>query len=109
MHHKNGNKKDASFDNLTFIDAGVHQSFHNKGKTLPTQVRVAIIRCNHLKKGKRAKPHRQDITPLMVYNLYEKGMSFNEISKKFNLNWECVKQRYKDAIHDNKELLKKEE
>lgn len=109
VHHKNGNKKDASFDNLTFIDAGVHQSFHNKGKTLPPQVRAAIIRCNHLKKGKRAKPHRQDITTLMVYNLHEKGMSFNEISKKFNLNWECVKQRYKDAIHDKKELLKKEE
>lgn len=42
----------------------------------------------------------------MVYNLHEKGISFNEISKKLNLDWECVKQRYKDAIHDNPELIK---
>lgn len=106
IHHKNGNKKDSSRVNLALIDAGIHQSIHNKGKTISDKTRDAIVRFNHSRKGCRMRRKRGDITPKMVFEYREKGMSFNKISKITGLDWGCVKQRYIDAIHDNPELLK---
>ncbi len=40
-----------------------------------------------------------------IYDLKNKGYSFNKISQMLNLDWGCVKQRYNDFIHDNPELL----
>jgi hypothetical protein len=51
------------------------------------------------------KRKRGDITPNMVLDLKNAGMSFNKISKLYGLDWSCVKQRYMDAIHNNPELL----
>lgn len=106
IHHINGNKKDARRENLTLIEAGKHQSLHNKGKTISENTRKAIIESNKSRKGCRMKRKRNDVSPEMVFELYQKGMTFNQISKRYNLEWVCVKQRYNDAIHDNPELLK---
>lgn len=105
IHHKNGNKKDSSRDNLILIEAGIHQSLHNKGKAISDKTREAIVRFNHSRKGCRMRRKRDDITPQMVFQYREQGMSFNKISKITGLDWGCVKQRYIDAIHDNPELL----
>ena len=78
---------------------------HNKGKQISNKTREAIIRFNHSRKGCRMRRKREDITPNMVLELKNAGMSFNKISKITGLDWSCVKQRYKDAIHDNPELL----
>ena len=40
-----------------------------------------------------------------IYDLKNKGYSFNKISQMLNLDLGCVKQRYNDFIHDNPELL----
>lgn len=105
VHHVNGNKMDASRCNLILVDSGAHQSMHNKGKQISNKTREAIIRFNHSRKGCRMRRKREDITPNMVLELKNAGMSFNKISKITGLDWSCVKQRYKDAIHDNPELL----
>ena len=106
VHHKNGNKKDASRTNLVFMDAGEHQSLHNKGKAISQNTRDGIRAFNHSRKGGRMKRKRSDVTPQMVLQYREEGLSFNKISKITKLDWGCVKQRYIDAIHDNPELLK---
>ena len=106
VHHKNGNKLDARRSNLILVDAGKHQSMHNKGMDLSQATRDAIIKSNHLRKGCRMKRKRDDVTPKMVLEYKNKGLSFNRISKMTGLDWSCVKQRYEDAIHDNPELLK---
>ena len=105
VHHVNGNKMDASRCNLILVDSGAHQSMHNKGKQISNKTREAIIRFNHSRKGCRMRRKREDITPNMVLELKNAGMSFNKISKITGLDWSCVKQRYKDAIHDNPKLL----
>ncbi len=107
VHHRNENKKDASRDNLTLIDAGIHQSLHNKGKSISQSTKDAIINFNHSRKGCRMKMKRTDVTPQMVLDYKNRGMSFNQISRLTGLDWGCVKQRYMDAIHDNPELLEK--
>lgn len=105
IHHINGNKKDARRENLILIDAGKHQSLHNKGKTISENTRKAIIEFNKSRKGCRMRRKRNDVMPEMVFKLHQNGMTFNQISKRYNLSWECVKQRYNDATHDNLELL----
>ena len=108
FHHKNGNKLDNRVENIEKIDAKQHISIHNKGKKPSRALIEATIRTNHSRKGKRAKPHRPDITPMMVFKLRQDGLSFRQISLKLNLDWGCVKQRFEDAIHDTPELLKTE-
>ena len=102
-------KKDSSRDNLILIEAGIHQSLHNKGKDISDKTREAIVRFNHSRKGCRMRRKRDDITPKMVFQYREQGMSFNKISKITGLDWGCVKQRYIDAIHDNPEMLEDED
>ena len=106
VHHINGNKLDCSKGNLELVDGPVHTSCHNKGRAISDNTRLAIIRFNQSRKGYRAKQRRPDITPQIVFQKRNEGMSFNQISILYNLDWGCVKQRYQDAIHDNPELLK---
>lgn len=108
IHHKNGNKLDCRVENLESLTAREHLSHHNKGRK-PTEVAIkATIASNHLRKGKRAKAKRIDVTPGKVYEMRKEGKTFNQISKECNLDWGCVKQRYNDFIHDNPELIEKE-
>lgn len=105
VHHRNGNKKDASRSNLTLINAGVHSSLHNKGKNISQKTRDAIIRFNHSRKGGRMRRKRLDVTPEMVFKMKQQGLSFKRISEMYKLDWSCVRQRYIDALHDNPELI----
>lgn len=105
VHHKNGNKMDARRCNLILVNSGEHQSMHNKGKQISKKTKEAIISFNHSRKGCRMKRKREDITPNMVLEFRNAGMSFNKISKITGLDWSCVKKRYEDAIYDNPELM----
>jgi hypothetical protein len=105
VHHIDGNKLNAKIDNLILVHSVKHQSEHNKGKVLSKEHRRKIADKNKLRKGKRRNFTRKDVTTLEVFQMKQKGMSFNQISLKLNLDWGCVKQRYNDFIHDNPELL----
>lgn len=107
VHHINGNKLDASKNNLCFIDSDKHARKHNLGKVISEEQKQRIREFNiRTKKGKRMKRKRTDVTNEMVYKLRSSGFSFNKISKLLKIDWGCVKQRYNDFIHDNPELLK---
>lgn len=105
FHHKNGNKMDNRVDNIEQVKPSIHISKHQKCKNISDFQKASIIRFNHSKKGTRTKPHRKDVTPEMVYKMHSNGMTFNQISLMFSLNWNSVKKRYNDFIYDNKELL----
>lgn len=105
VHHIDGNKLNASKENLALVPAGTHQSYHNSGKTLSAEHRQKISNRNRERRGIRHKPKKSGITPQMIYEMRTSGMSFNEIAKVVELDWGCVKQRYNDFIHDNSELL----
>lgn len=105
VHHIDGNKLNSSKNNLSVVNNSEHQRYHNKGKTISEEHRLKISDNNRLRKGKRTKAKRTDVTPFMVYNLKHAGMSFNKISIKYGMDWGCVKQRYSDFIHDNPELM----
>lgn len=105
VHHIDGNKLNASKNNLAVVLNSIHQSKHNKGKKITEQQKQSIRISNHKRKGKRAK-YKSKVTPETVFALKSQGLSFNKISKILNLDWGCVKQRYEDYVHDNPELLK---
>ena len=107
VHHINGNKLDASKNNLCLIDSDKHARKHNLGKVISEEQKQRIREFNiRTKKGKRMKSKRTDVTNEMVYKLRASGYSFNKISKLLKIDWGCVKQRYNDYIHDNPEFLK---
>ena len=105
VHHLDENKLNADKVNLSVIHCLPHQSCHNKGKVLTAQHRERIGVANTRRKGIRHKYARKDITAECVYNLVQKGNSFNAISKMSKIDWSCVKQRYYDFVHDNPELV----
>ena len=107
VHHIDGNKLNATKENLSLVFNSKHQSYHNKGKTITNEHKESIRKFNHSQKGKRRK-YKVKISAEQVYNLKLQGYSFNKISQTLGLDWECVKQRYEDFIHDNPELLKEE-
>ena len=107
VHHIDGNKLNATKENLSLVFNSKHQSYHNKGKTITNEHKESIRKFNHSQKGKRRK-YKVKISAEQVYNLKLQGYSFNKISQILGLDWECVKQRYEDFIHDNPELLKEE-
>lgn len=107
VHHIDGNKLNALKNNLSVVLSSVHQSYHNKGKTISDEQKAAIVAFNHTQKGKRRK-YKSVITAAQVYELKSRGYSFNKISLELGLDWSCVKQRYNDFIHDNPEMLKGE-
>ena len=105
VHHIDGNKLNATRENLVLVPSETHLSYHNAGKTLSVEHRRKIGDRNRERRGTRYKQRKPNITPQMVYGMRISGMSFNKISKMLELDWGCVKQRYEDFIHDNPELL----
>ncbi len=105
VHHVDGNRLNATKENLSLVYSSTHQSLHNKGKIISDEQKAKIITFNHNRKGKRGK-YKVNVTAAQVYDLKSQGYSFNKISHILNLDWGCVKQRYEDFIHDNPELLK---
>ena len=106
FHHINGNKMDNKAGNIACIEPRIHLSRHNKGRKPSTNTIRSTIEANRRRKGCRTRPHRADVTPEQVYEMRVAGLSFNQISQHFRLDWGCVKQRYEDFIHDTPELLK---
>lgn len=51
INHIDENKLNASKDNLMFINASLHQSKHNKGKTISDYQKEKIRMSNYLRKG----------------------------------------------------------
>ena len=70
VHHIDGNKLNASKENLTLLPSGVHQSHHNSGKTLSTEHRQKISDRNRERRGIRHKPKKPDITPENIYKWF---------------------------------------
>ncbi len=105
VHHIDGDKLNATKDNLSLMFSSSHQRYHNKGKVVSDEQKRRIIEFNHTRKGKRGK-YKVNISAKQVYDLKSLGYSFNQISQELGLDWGCVKQRYNDFIHDNPELLK---
>ena len=107
-HHIDGNKLNVRLENIMPIKDSEHLSLHNKGKNrISEKQREAIVRFNHSRKGCRLPNRRKDITSEQVFRMKEKGFCFNEISKTLGVDWACIRQRYNDFIHDNKDLLTK--
>lgn len=107
-HHIDGNKLNASKENLSIVFAATHQSQHNRGKTLSDIHRKKIADNNRKRKGKRRR-YTKPIPAKQVYDLKNQGYNFNQISKMLKLDWNCVKQRYDDYINDNPNLLEEEQ
>ena len=105
VHHLDGNRLNATKENLTLFPAIAHGSVHNKGKVLSEIHKSKIGKRNRERKGRRRNYTKRNVTAKMVYDLKSKGLSFNKISSILNLDWGCVKQRYNDFIHDNPELM----
>ncbi len=105
VHHLDGNKLNASRENLCLVSSSFHSSQHNKGRELSQVHRERLSLANHKRKGIRHKAKKPEITPEQVYKMRSAGLSFNKISKSLGLDWCCVKQRYDDYKRDNPELL----
>lgn len=99
VHHKDGNKLNASINNLELITVSEHQSLHNKNKELSSEQKMKISKSNKKRRGIKYKK-RVNMENLKEY--LQQGLSINKIAKIYNCGWNTVKSR----IHENKELLK---
>ena len=100
IHHKDGNRLNATKENLELIDASIHQSLHNKGKILSKEHRRKIVEANRKRKGVKMKK-RVNIPLNELKEFLGKGWSINKIAKYYGCDWSTVKNR----IYDNPELL----
>lgn len=98
VHHKDGNKLNALKDNLEIVKNNIHQSFHNKGKTLTKEHKLKISESNKKRKGMKIK---KQIEMPELKELLEKKWSINKIAKFYGCDWSTVKNR----IYENPELL----
>lgn len=105
VHHLNGNKLDASKENLCVVLNSTHVSNHNKGREVSHAAKERLIRFNHSRKNTRQPNRRVDVKYVDVKQLHEKGYSLNKIAKELNCDWMTVRARLHD-IFDNPELLK---
>jgi len=105
VHHVDGNRLNASRENLVIRQRGNHSHMHNAGKKLTSDHKGKLSDANRLRKGCRHSYTRKDVTAEMVYSLKCEGMSYNQISKLLSLDWDQVKLRYDDYLHDNPELM----
>lgn len=98
VHHKDGNKLNATEENLEIVPESEHQSFHNKGKKLSENHKAKISEANKKRKGIKMKK-RVSLDRLAEY--IKQGLNINEIAKIYNCDWSTVKRR----IHENADLL----
>lgn len=100
VHHKDGNKLNATEENLEILPESEHQSFHNKGKKLSENHKAKISEANQKRKGIKMK--KIDIPDIKT--LLTKGFSVSEIAKKYSLSWSTVKSKA-IKLHENADLL----
>lgn len=99
VHHKDGNKLNATLSNLEILESTQHQSLHNKGKVLSEEHRKKIALANKKRKGIKMKK-RVDMPNLEQY--VRQGFSIKKIANIYGCSWDTVKNR----INENEELLK---
>lgn len=104
VHHINGNKLDARKENLSVVFASIHQSEHNKGKTISERQKEKIRKSNMKRKGLKIGITKKGVSYHKIYELHQKGYSINKISKELNYDWKQVKTRLEE-IYENPELL----
>jgi len=97
VHHRNGNKRDASKENLELMRRDEHGHDHNVGRIVSKEAREKIAESNRRRKGIRTNRRRTDVTPAMVFTAHSFGKSFTEISKELKLDRKAVIQRYNDC------------
>lgn len=100
IHHKDGNKLNATKENLELIDASIHQSLHNKGRILSKEHKRKIAEANRKRKGTRKKK-RVNISLNELKEFLGMGWSINKIAQYYGCDWTTVKNR----IYENPELL----
>lgn len=100
-HHIDGNRKNASKDNLCLMDSIEHQRKHNAGKTLSLEHRQKISNTNRRRAGTK---HKKRVTICLeeLSRLIDNGWSISKMARHFNCDWTTIKSR----IHDNPELVK---
>ena len=91
IHHIDENKLNASKENLIMVQSSFHNSAHNTGKVPSENVRNAIIKLNHSRKGKRGTLHRPDVSYSKIIELKSTGYSVNKIAKTLNCDWTTIK------------------
>lgn len=99
-HHKDGNKMNATIDNLLLLESSEHQHLHNARKTLSMEHRQKISEANTKRAGIKKKK-LVNICLKELHMLIAQKYSINKIAKHFNCDWSTVKNR----IHDNPEFL----
>lgn len=98
VHHKDGNRLNASAENLELVSEAVHGHMHNFGKTLSLEHRAKISIANRKRLGARIAKR----VPMPdLKDLITKGFSINSIAKHYGCDWSTVKNR----IYENPELL----
>lgn len=104
VHHIDGNRLNASQENLSVVLNATHNSQHNKGRIVTDKMRKRLLEMNHSRKNTRQLYKRKDVSLLEVKKLMDKGYSMNKIAKELKCSWDTVRAREKD-IFDNPELL----
>lgn len=99
VHHKNENKLCALRENLELLPCSIHQSYHNKGKTLSKEHREKISESN--RRRKRVKKHRINLPVPEIMSMVADGMSISYIAKHFEVDRSTIRSR----IHDHPHLL----
>ncbi|KKN70672.1 hypothetical protein LCGC14_0428270 [marine sediment metagenome] len=92
VHHKDGDRLNATLDNLELIGASRHGSLHNKGKKLSPEHRAKISEANRKRKGIKMK-RRVNIPRLELLHLIDQGYTINGIAKHFGCDWSTIKSR----------------
>lgn len=108
VHHINENKLDSRKENLAIIYITIHQSKHNKGKTISEKQKEILKQNNHKRKGIKRGIVKKNVSYKKIWELHQKGYSINKISKELNYDWQQVKIRINE-IYDNPELLEEGE
>ena len=99
VHHTDGNKLNSMRWNLCIMKANEHGRMHNENKTISIKQRKRISECNRLRRGKKRRPTRPDVTRKEVIELIESGLSMTATAKRLNTTWNTIRRRMNE-IHD---------
>lgn len=106
-HHKDGDKLNASIDNIELVHGALHLSQHNKGRVLSKEHKAKIAEAGKKRVGIKLK--RKYIIPDEdLSNFLKEGWSIRKIAIHYGCDWSVVKQRINEmgnSIYQNPELL----
>ena len=100
-HHIDGNKLNASKNNIVLISDTAHISSHNKGRVFTKEHREKIAEAGKKRKGIVMKK-RYNINISDINKFQSDGWSINKIAKYYNVAWSTIKNR---LIYQNPELI----